>query len=168
MNNGKLVRSHNGGEKWCPSCLNASGGIGVGVSPCIRPQSSVLPQHYARHFLFTSACECALRASTVRACRHCRGRSLSTTLLVLGLSNEGRMFESAHRMNSGAMFVLSAGSRLLSQREPQSLPVDTLSFVGPVFHSPSFSSFFSFCRVCFERGKFQTINSEIILEIVLR
>lgn len=52
------------------------------------------------------------------------------------------MFESAHCMNSGAMFVLSAGFRLLSQREPQSLPVDALSFVGPVFHSFSFYNFF--------------------------
>lgn len=35
------------------------------------------------------------------------------------------MFESACRMNSGVMFVLSAGSRALSQREPQSFSVDT-------------------------------------------
>jgi len=98
---------------------------------------------YARHFLFTSVCECALRASATRACRHCRERSL-LTLSALGFSNERRMFESAHCMNSRAIFVLSTGSRLLSQREPQSLPVDALSFVEPVFHSPllSISSFF--------------------------
>jgi len=118
---------------------------------------------YARHFLFTSACECVLRASATRACRHCRERSLLTTLSALSFSNERRMFESAHRMNSRAMFVLSTGSRLLSQREPQSLPVNALSFVEPVFHSPFFLSFLRFFVVYLYQCKnFQIINSEKI------
>jgi len=54
-------------------------------------------------------------------------------------------------MNSGAMFVLSAGSRLLSQQEPQSFPVDVFSSFGPVFHH-------FFVVFNFKRGNFQTIN----------
>lgn len=68
------------------------------------------------------------------------------------------MFESAHRMNSGAMFVLSTGSRLLSQRGPQSPPVDALPFVKSVFHS--LFSIVSSCRVCFERKNLQIIKIE--------
>lgn len=51
--------------------------------------------------------------------------------------------------NSKVMFVLSAGSRLLSQREPQSLPLDALSFVG-AFSLLSFFLIVFFCCIYFE------------------
>lgn len=41
----------------------------------------------------------------------------SSFFLALSCLNEGWMFESVRRMNSRVMFVLSAGSRALSQRE---------------------------------------------------
>lgn len=73
------------------------------------------------------------------------------------------MFKCAHRTNSKVMFVLSAGSRLLSQREPQSLPVDALSFVGTFSLPPFFPSFFLLHLFWTSR----VINSELILGIAL-
>lgn len=97
---------------------------------------------------FPSACECALSASATRsypALSRTVFASTMTSSFFVALSRlKGWMFESTRRMNSRVMFVLSAGSRALSQREPQSFflfssrPLSFLSIVPLFFFSHLF------------------------------
>lgn len=117
---------------------------------------------------FPSACECALSGSATRSypalSRTIFTSTMTSSFFVTLSCLKGWIFEFTRSMNSRVMFVLSTGSRALSQREPQSFFLSSssrpLSFLSTV---PLFFFFLAF--VLITKTHTQTINPEINLHL---